>query len=46
MQSESGYYFVSLLTAVAFIENVDATKLSITSQEFEQGNTILYVKRI
>jgi hypothetical protein len=35
MLSESGYYFVSFLTAVSFIESLDASMLSIDAEEFE-----------
>lgn len=38
MLAESGYYFVSLLTAVSFIENCDASALSnIDQEEFEKS---------
>ena len=35
MLNESGYYFVSFLTAVSFIENLEAKQLSISVEEFE-----------
>ncbi|PRP81643.1 hypothetical protein PROFUN_01150 [Planoprotostelium fungivorum] len=34
MMAESGYYFVSFLTAVRFVETLDASALSIDPQQF------------
>ncbi|KAJ1942362.1 hypothetical protein FBU59_003221, partial [Linderina macrospora] len=37
MQSEAGYYVTNLQGAVAFIESMDATCLSITQDEFDKN---------
>eukprot|EP01117_Protostelium_nocturnum_P014213 TRINITY_DN5390_c0_g1_i2.p1 TRINITY_DN5390_c0_g1~~TRINITY_DN5390_c0_g1_i2.p1 ORF type:complete len:751 (-),score=296.69 TRINITY_DN5390_c0_g1_i2:68-2320(-) len=37
MMAESGYYFVSFLTAVTFIETMDASLLSIDVNDFESS---------
>eukprot|EP01114_Cavostelium_apophysatum_P009412 TRINITY_DN2254_c0_g1_i2.p1 TRINITY_DN2254_c0_g1~~TRINITY_DN2254_c0_g1_i2.p1 ORF type:complete len:696 (+),score=183.90 TRINITY_DN2254_c0_g1_i2:123-2210(+) len=37
MLAESGYYFISFLTAVTFIESADSSRLSIDPVEFEKG---------
>jgi len=42
MSAEGGYYFVSLLTAVSFLETVDSSRLSIEPADFDalmQSNT-------
>jgi len=36
MMAESGYYFVSFLTAVSFIETLDSSVLSIDPEEFNE----------
>ncbi|KAJ2800171.1 hypothetical protein H4R21_003283 [Coemansia helicoidea] len=37
MQSEAGYYVTNLLGAIAFIESMDASCLSITQEEFDRS---------
>ncbi|KAG0239717.1 hypothetical protein BGW41_007517 [Actinomortierella wolfii] len=36
LQAEAGYYLASLMGAISFIENLEASSLSITPQEFDQ----------
>ncbi|CAG8756409.1 23846_t:CDS:2, partial [Cetraspora pellucida] len=45
LQSEAGYYLSSLMGAISFIENMDATSLSITQEDFE-ANIEATVKEI
>nr|CAG8549439.1 7749_t:CDS:2 [Entrophospora candida] len=37
LQSEAGYYLSSLMSAVAFIENMDVNSLTITQDEFDSN---------
>ncbi|KAG9286138.1 hypothetical protein G9A89_010152 [Geosiphon pyriformis] len=37
LQSEAGYYLSSLMGAIAFIENMDASSLSITQENFDKN---------
>ncbi|CAJ0627001.1 5578_t:CDS:2 [Entrophospora sp. SA101] len=45
LQSEAGYYLSSLMSAVAFIENMDVNSLTITQDEFD-SNIELTVKEL
>ncbi|KAF9997922.1 hypothetical protein BGZ65_006525, partial [Modicella reniformis] len=36
LQAEAGYYLASLMGAISFIENLEASSLSITPEEFDQ----------
>ncbi|RIA90208.1 hypothetical protein C1645_770424, partial [Glomus cerebriforme] len=37
LQSEAGYYLSSLMGAISFIENMDASSLSITQEDFDKN---------
>ncbi|CAJ0840264.1 15917_t:CDS:10 [Entrophospora sp. SA101] len=37
LQSEAGYYLSSLMSAISFIENMDAPLLTITKEEFDKN---------
>ncbi|CAG8448486.1 2091_t:CDS:2 [Ambispora leptoticha] len=37
LQSEAGYYLSSLMGAIAFIENMDVSSLSITQEDFDKN---------
>ncbi|KTW29525.1 uncharacterized protein T551_02141 [Pneumocystis jirovecii RU7] len=45
LSGESGYYFSSLIGAIAFIENLDKSSLTISDEEFEKNleNAIIEV---